>query len=49
MRSVQKKDHYLDYIGAEFARGRVCQGPSLLEAEMSRNRTGEHKCLVLFV
>ena len=54
MRSVQKKDHYLDYIGAEFVgaefvRGRVCQGPSLLEAEMSRNRTGEHKCLVLFV
>ena len=26
------------YMGAEFVRGRVCQGPSLLGAEMSRNR-----------
>ena len=26
-----------EYMGAEFVRGRVCQGPSLLEAEMSRN------------
>ena len=25
-------------MGAEYARGRVCQGPSLLGAEMSRNR-----------
>ena len=25
-------------MGAEFVRGRVCQGPSLLGAEMSRNR-----------
>ena len=24
-------------MGAEFVRGRVCQGPSLLGAEMSRN------------
>ena len=24
-------------LGAEFVRGRVCQGPSLLGAEMSRN------------
>ena len=24
-------------LGAEFVRGRVCQGPSLLWAEMSRN------------
>ena len=24
-------------MGAEFIRGRVCQGPSLLGAEMSRN------------
>ena len=27
-------------MGAEFVRGRVCQGPSLLGAEMSRNRSG---------
>ena len=26
-------------MGAEFVRGRVCQGPSLLGAEMSRNRS----------
>ena len=25
-------------LGAEFVRGRVCQEPSLLGAEMSRNR-----------
>ena len=25
-------------LGAKFVRGRVCQGPSLLGAEMSRNR-----------
>ena len=25
-------------MGAEFVRGRVCQGPSLFGAEMSRNR-----------
>ena len=25
-------------MGAEFVRGRVCQGPSLLGAEMSRNQ-----------
>ena len=25
-------------LGADFARGRVCQGPSLLGAEMSRNQ-----------
>ena len=25
-------------MGAEFVRGRLCQGPSLLGAEMSRNR-----------
>ena len=25
-------------LGAEFVRGRVCQGPSLLGAEMSRNQ-----------
>ena len=24
-------------LGADFVRGRVCQGPSLLAAEMSRN------------
>ena len=28
-------------LGAEFVRGRVCQGPSLLGAEMSRNRQNE--------
>ena len=27
---------------AEFVRGRVCQGPSLLGAEMSRNRWVHH-------
>ena len=27
----------LNLLGAEFVRGRVCQGPSLLGAEMSRN------------
>ena len=27
-------------MGAEFVRGRVCQGPSLLGAEMSRNPAG---------
>ena len=27
-------------MGAEFVRGRVCQGPSLLGAEMSRNPYG---------
>ena len=26
-----------EFVGAEFVRGRVCQGPSLLGAEMSRN------------
>ena len=26
-------------LGAEFVRGRVCQGPSLSGAEMSRNRS----------
>ena len=26
-------------LGALFARGRVCQGPSLSGAEMSRNRS----------
>ena len=26
-----------EFEGAEFVRGRVCQGPSLLGAEMSRN------------
>ena len=25
-------------LGAEFVRGRVCQGPNLLGAEMSRNQ-----------
>ena len=34
-------------MGAEFVRGRVCQGPSLLGAEMSRNR--EDKMGSLFV
>ena len=44
MRSVQKKTvHYIDYIGAELVRGRVCQGPSLwgpslLGAEFVRGR-----------
>ena len=28
-------------MGAEFVRGRVCQGPSLLGAEMSRNRNSQ--------
>ena len=28
-------------MGAEFVRGRVCQGPSLFGAEMSRNRKRE--------
>ena len=26
-----------EFVGAEFVRGRVCQGPSLLGAEISRN------------
>ena len=43
-----------DYIGTEFARGRVCggrvcggricQGPSLLGAEMSRNLSADTPC-----
>ena len=37
--------HYIDYIGAQLVRGRVCYGPSLwgpslFGAEMSRNRHG---------
>ena len=28
-------------LGADFVRGRVCQGPSMLGAEMSRNRKKE--------
>ena len=35
--SLLKQKHNIG-LGAEFARGRVCQGPSLLGAEMSRNR-----------
>ena len=45
MRSVQKKKpvHYIDYIGAELVRGRVCGGrvclgPSLSGAEFVRGR-----------
>ena len=30
-----------EFVGVEFVRGRVCQGPSLLGAEMSRNRLSE--------
>ena len=28
-----------EFVGGEFVWGRVCQGPSLLGAEMSRNRS----------
>ena len=27
-----------EFVGAEFVRGRVCQGPSMLEAEFVRGR-----------
>ena len=39
--SFLKEIHNI-WVGAEFARGRVCQGPSLSGAEMSRNRPLHH-------
>ena len=35
--SLQGSNSVLEYMGAEFVRGRVCHGPSLLGAEISRN------------
>ena len=36
-------------MGAEFVRGRVCQGPSLLGAEMSRNHIETLGVLTFFL
>ena len=37
LNGVMSKGDTLFWLGVEFARGRVCQGPSLSGAEMSRN------------
>ena len=34
-------------LGADFVRGRVCQGPTLLGAEMSRNRKGNSRKILV--